>query len=114
MISEGTTTTNLSVPYVILTFKADALSMLLVDPAVMVDPAVEGTPLRVPEVEADDAEEGVSGMEEKAVVNVEVPVVGREDTGEIGERGVTGDSDSWSLRPAGSGGIASLPRCKFV
>jgi hypothetical protein len=80
----------------------------------MVDPAVEGTPLRVPEVEADDAEEGVSGMEEKAVVNVEVPVVGREDTGEIGERGVTGDSDSWSLRPAGSGGIASLPRCKFV
>jgi hypothetical protein len=76
-----------------------------------VDPGVEGTPLRV--VEADDAEEGVSGIEEKAVVNVEVPVVGREDTGEMGERGVTGESDSRSLRPAGRGGGISLAR-KFV
>ena len=79
-----------------------------------VEPGVDGTALRVAEVDAEDAEDGVSGMEEKAVVKVEVPVVGRDDTGEMGECGVTGESDSRSLRPTGSGGGTSLLRCRFV
>jgi hypothetical protein len=80
----------------------------------LVDPGVEGTARRVVVVEADDAEEGVSGMEENAEVNVEVPVVGREETGEMGEWGITGESDSRSFRPTGSGGGNSFPRCRFV
>jgi hypothetical protein len=63
---------------VILTFNADALSILPVD-----EPGVEGTARRV---EEDEAEEGVSGIEENVEVKVDVPVVGREEvTGEVGE-----------------------------
>jgi len=76
------------------------------------DPGVDGTVLRV--VETEDVDEGVSGMEEKVFVNVEVPVVGREETGEVGERGVTGESESRSFRPTGRGGGISFPRCRFV
>ena len=62
----------------ILTFNADALSILPV-----VEPGVEGTARRV---DKEDAEEGVSGIEENVEVNVEVPVVGREEvTGDVGE-----------------------------
>jgi hypothetical protein len=68
----------MSLPYVILTFNADALSILPVD-----EPGVEGTARRVDE---EDEEEGVSGMEEKVEVKVEVPVVGREEVmGDVGE-----------------------------
>jgi hypothetical protein len=105
--SEGTTMTNMSFPYVILTLRADALSM--------VDPGVEGTGLRV-EVE-EDADEGVSGIEEKALVNVDVPVVGRDELiGDEGECGVIGESESRSLRPAmgSGGGNSDLLREMFV
>ena len=61
--SEGTTTTNISFPYVILTLRADVLSRLPVE-----EPGVEGTALRVADVDVEDAEEGVSGMEENALV----------------------------------------------
>jgi hypothetical protein len=61
--SEGTTTTNISVPYVILILRADVLSRLPVE-----DPGVEGTALRVAVVDVGDADEGVSGMEENALV----------------------------------------------
>lgn len=75
---------------------------------------VEGTALRVV-VDVDDADDGVSGMGENALVNVEVPVVGRDDViGEIGECGVTGESESRSCRPVGRGGGSSRPRPTFV
>jgi hypothetical protein len=48
---------------VILTLRADVLSRLPVE-----EPGVEGTALRVADVDVEDAEEGVSGMEEKALV----------------------------------------------
>lgn len=73
MTSLGTTTTNMSLPYVILTLSADALSRLL-----LVELGVEGGSLRA---DVEDADDGVSGIEAK----VDVPVVGRED--DIGEPG---------------------------
>lgn len=80
MTSVGTTTTNMSLPYVILTLNAEVLSKLLAELG------VDGTGLRVAEVDVEDVEEGVSGTEENVLVNVDVPVVGREDiTGDIGE-----------------------------
>lgn len=45
----------------ILILRADVLSRLPVE-----DPGVEGTGLRVADVDVEDAEEGVSRMEEKA------------------------------------------------
>jgi hypothetical protein len=100
----------MSFPYVILIFNADDLSKLAVD-----EPGVEGTALRVAEVEVEDADDGVSGMDENALVNVDVPVVGRDDViGDVGECGVTGDPESRSCRPTGRGGGTSRPRLTFV
>jgi len=67
---------------VILTLSAEDLSI-----APEIEDEEDGIGLRVLEVEEEDAEEGVSGIEEKgAFVNVLVPVVGREEViGEIGE-----------------------------
>lgn len=82
----------------------------------MFDPRLEGS-LRVAVLDVDDAEEGVSGIEENALVKVDVPVVGREEfIGDEGERGVTGESlESRSRRPVlGRGGGTSLPRATFV
>ena len=65
----------------ILTFNADDLSRLP-----DAELGVDGTGLRVAEDDDEDVDEGVSGIEENALVNVDVPVVGREDViGEIGE-----------------------------
>jgi hypothetical protein len=76
---------------------------------------VDGTGRRVAVVEAEDMDEGVSGMEEKLVLKVDVPVVGREDViGEPGEWGVMGDPESRSCRDTGSGGGNSRGRPRFV
>ena len=82
MTSDGTTITNMSVPNVIFTLRAEDLSI-----APDMDDDDDGTGLRVLVVEDDDALDGVSGIEEKgALVKVLVPVVGREEViGEIGE-----------------------------
>lgn len=93
----------------ILTLRAEDLSRLVVD-----EPGVDGTGLRVAEVDVEDIDEGVSGIEENAEVNVDVPVVGRELIGETGECGVTGESESRSRRPTGRGGGNSRPRPTFV
>jgi hypothetical protein len=79
--SDGTTTTNISLPYVIFIFNADDLSKLP-----DVELGVDGTGLRVAEDDDEVIDEGVSGIEENALVSVDVPVVGREDVrGDIGE-----------------------------
>ena len=95
----------------ILTLIAEDLSRLLVE-----ELGVEGMGLRVAEVDEEDIDEGVSGIDENALVNVDVPVVGREEVmGEIGEWGVTGESESRSRRPTGrGGGGGSRPRPTFV
>jgi hypothetical protein len=100
----------MSLPYVILTFNADDLSTLPDE-----EFGVDGMGLRVAEVEEDDVDDGVSGIDENALVNVDVPVVGREDViGEIGEWGVIGESESRSRRPTGRGGGNSRPRLRLV
>ena len=99
----------MSLPYVILTFNAEDLSKPVIELA------IDGIGLRGTVVPADDIDETDSGMDEIAFVNVDVPVVGREKvTGDIGDCGVTGESDSLSNRLIGSGGGSSLPRLRFV
>ena len=93
----------------ILTFNAEVLSK---PPDEL---GVDGTGLRVAEVDDDDIEEGVSGIEENALVNVDVPVVGREEViGEIGDCGAIGEPESRSCRPTGNGGGNSRPRLTLV
>ena len=72
--------TKISVLKLIFTFSAEDLSPEMED-------GVDGTGRRVDVVEVEDMDEGVSGMEEKLVLNVEVPVVGREEVvmGDPGE-----------------------------
>lgn len=82
-----------------------------------IEPGVDGMAFRVADVEDEEIDEGVSGIEENAEVNVDVPVVGREEVmGEEGECGVMGESESRSRRPipTGSGGGSSRPLLKFV
>jgi hypothetical protein len=69
----------------------------------------------VTDEDPEEIDEGVSGIDEKVVVKVEVPVVGREDMiGEPGECGVIGESESLSRRAVGNGGGNSLPRAVLL
>jgi hypothetical protein len=78
LTSVGTTITKISLLKVIFTLSAEDLSPEM-------ELGVEGTGRRVTVVEEEDMDEGVSGMELKLVLKVDVPVVGREEV--IGEPG---------------------------
>jgi len=100
--------TKMSLLKVIFTLSAEDLSPEMED-------GVEGTGRRVAVVEVDDMLLGVSGMEEKLVLKVEVPVVGRDEViGEPGEWGVMGEPESRSWRDTGRGGGSSRGRPRLV